>query len=61
MTPAELRQHKLDRARRQGDIAAIAILEGGRTFQPDPETPMLTGLRPCDCVRCRLTRLSLSA
>jgi hypothetical protein len=61
MTRQQLHQHKLDRARKQGDKAAVAILEGGREYTPDPETPMLTGLRPCDCVRCRLTRLSLSA
>jgi hypothetical protein len=29
-------------ARRRNDRAALPILEGGRTFSPDPETPMLT-------------------
>jgi hypothetical protein len=46
MTPQQLHQHKLDRARKQGDIAALAILEGDRTYTPDPETPMLS-IRLC--------------
>jgi hypothetical protein len=33
---------KLALAKKRGDLAAIAILEAGRTFTPDPETPMLT-------------------
>jgi hypothetical protein len=32
----------LIKARRINDRLAIAVLEGGRTWTPDPETPMLT-------------------
>lgn len=42
MTAQKLHEHKLDRARKQGDKAAVAILEGGREYTPDPETPMLS-------------------
>jgi hypothetical protein len=49
MTRQQLHQHKLDRARKQGDKAAVAILEGGREYTPDPETPMLTARLLCAC------------
>lgn len=42
MTHDELHEHRLAKARAQGDRAAICILEGDRTYTPDPETPMLT-------------------
>jgi hypothetical protein len=32
----------LRKARERRDLLAIAVLEGGRTWTPDPETPMLT-------------------
>jgi hypothetical protein len=32
----------LVKARRINDRLAIAVLEGDRTWSPDPETPMLT-------------------
>jgi hypothetical protein len=32
----------LVKARRINDRLAIAVLEGDRTYTPDPETPMLT-------------------
>lgn len=36
MTAEALRAIRIAKARRQGDIAALAILEGGRRYQPDP-------------------------
>jgi hypothetical protein len=36
MTTSALREHHLEQARKRGDIAAVAILEGGRRFVPDP-------------------------
>jgi hypothetical protein len=36
MNAEQLREHRLAKARAQGDIAALAILQGGRRYQPDP-------------------------
>jgi hypothetical protein len=39
----------LVKARRINDRLAIAVLEGDRTWTPDPETPMLTARLMFEC------------
>lgn len=53
MTADELREHRIAKARKQGDIAALAILEGGHRFVPDPApvrfvVKALAPLPPCN-------------